>query len=137
MRTTFGFQASNSKAEYEALIAGLRLAKVLQVGNLKLYSNSQLVVNQVNNTYQAKEEKMVAYLEKAKELMGSILAVSIDVVPRSKNVNAEALAKLASTKDTELLNAISVEFLVEPSIKQRQDIMKLEEEPSWMDPIIV
>ena len=41
---------------------------------------------------------MVAYLEKAKELMGSILVVSIEVVP-SKNTNVDALAKLASTKD--------------------------------------
>ena len=61
---------------------------------------------------------MVAYLEKVKELMGSISAVTIEVVPRSKNSNADALAKLASTKDAKLLNVISVEFLSRPSIKQ-------------------
>ena len=62
-------------------------------------------------------EKMVAYLEKAKELMRSILAVTIEVVSRSKNANADALAKLASTKDTKFLNAVSVGFLAEPSVK--------------------
>ena len=41
----FGFQASNNEAEYEALIVGLRLASELQVRNLKVYSNSQLIVN--------------------------------------------------------------------------------------------
>ena len=47
----FRFQASNNVAEYEALIAGLRLAKELRVRNLKVYSDSQLVVNQVNDAY--------------------------------------------------------------------------------------
>ena len=132
----FGLQASNNEAEYEALIAGLRLARELKTNNLKVYSDSQLVVNQVNETYQAREEKIVAYLEKAKELMGSISTVIIEVVPRSKNSNTDALAKLASTKDAELLNAVSIEFLSKPNIKQRPEIMELEKEPSWMDPIV-
>ena len=50
----FGFQASNNEAEYEGLLAGLRLAKELKVCNLKVYSDSQLVVYQVNDTYQTK-----------------------------------------------------------------------------------
>ena len=47
----FRFLASNNKAEYEVLIAGLKLEKELRVDNLKVYSDSQLVVNQVNETY--------------------------------------------------------------------------------------
>ena len=74
-------------------------------------------------------------MEKAKELLGLIRAVSI-VVPRSKNANADGLAKLASTRDAELLDAISNEFLADPSIKQWPEVMKLDHEPSWMDPII-
>ena len=93
---------------------------------MKVYSDSQLVVNLVNDVYQAKREKMVAYLEKAKELLGLILTVSIEVVPRSKNINADTLAKLASTRDAELLNTISIEFLAKPSIKQRPKVTKLE-----------
>ena len=93
---------------------------------MKVYSDSQLVVNLVNDVYQAKREKMVAYLEKAKELLGLILTVSIEVVPRSKNINADTLAKLASTRDAELLNAVSIEFLAKPSIKQRPEVTKLE-----------
>ena len=42
---------------------------------------------------------MVSYFEKAKELMKTIPIASIEVIPRSKNVNTNALAKLASTKD--------------------------------------
>ena len=72
---------------------------------------------------------MVAYLEKAKELMGSISVACIEVIPRSKNANVDTLAKLASIKDVDLLNAIYVEFLDEPSIKQRPSVIELEQEP--------
>ena len=83
---------------------------------MKVYSNSQLVVNQVNDVYQEIGKKMVAYL--AKGLLGLIRAVPVEVVPQSKNVKADALAKLASTRDAELLDVVSVEFLAESSIKQ-------------------
>ena len=49
----FGFKASNNKAEYEALIVGLHLAHELQVRNVKIFNDSQLVVNQVNDIYLA------------------------------------------------------------------------------------
>ena len=61
----------------------------------------------------------------------------MEVIPRSRNSNADTLAKLASTKDVDLLDAASVEFLVEFSIHSRQGVMELTQEPSWMDPIVV
>ena len=61
---SFGFRSSNKKAEYEALIAGLRLARELQAHNIQIYSDSQLVVNQVNDTYLARGDKMAAYSSK-------------------------------------------------------------------------
>ena len=41
----YGFKALNNEAEYEALIAGLHLARELQVRNVNILSDSQLVVN--------------------------------------------------------------------------------------------
>lgn len=41
---TIGFTASNNEAEYEALIAGLQLAKHLGAKGIKVYNDSQLVV---------------------------------------------------------------------------------------------
>ena len=57
------FLVSNNKAEYEALLAGLWLAKEMRVKQLRIYSESQLVVNQINGDYQAKGENMIAYLK--------------------------------------------------------------------------
>ena len=46
----FGFQASNSEAEYKALLTGLRLAKQLKICDLKVYNYSQLMVYQISYT---------------------------------------------------------------------------------------
>ena len=50
----FGFHTSNNEAEYEAVIAGLNLAHPLEVNQLEVYSDSQLVVRQIEDTYEAK-----------------------------------------------------------------------------------
>nr|GEY82317.1 reverse transcriptase domain-containing protein [Tanacetum cinerariifolium] len=60
----FRFNATNNEAEYEALIAGLRIAEQMGVQNLKANVDSKLVANQVNGIYIAKESSMIKYLEK-------------------------------------------------------------------------
>nr|GEU36071.1 reverse transcriptase domain-containing protein [Tanacetum cinerariifolium] len=64
----FLFTASNNEAEYEALIAGLRIATQMGVRNVHVSVDSNLMANQVLGTYVAKEENMIKYLEKAKSL---------------------------------------------------------------------
>ena len=56
----FGFKASNNEAEYEALIAELNLAKEMKVESLEVYSDSQRVVCQITDEYQAWGEKTTA-----------------------------------------------------------------------------
>ena len=73
----FRFKASNNKAEYEALIAGLKLAKEIKVESLQIYNDSQLVVCQVTNEYQVRSEKMVACLQTAKDLQSAFTAFKI------------------------------------------------------------
>ena len=50
----FGFQASNNETEYEADIAGLNLAHSMEVDQLEVCSDSQLVVRQIDDAYEAK-----------------------------------------------------------------------------------
>ncbi|CAL2230398.1 unnamed protein product [Prunus armeniaca] len=42
---TLGFSASNNEAEYEAMLAGLHLAKELSIKRLAIYSDSQPITN--------------------------------------------------------------------------------------------
>ncbi|GJX16724.1 reverse transcriptase domain-containing protein [Tanacetum coccineum] len=60
----FQFEATNNEAEYEALIAGLRITEKIGVQSLQVNVDSKLVANQVNGTYIIKETNMIKYLEK-------------------------------------------------------------------------
>ncbi|KAI5338538.1 hypothetical protein L3X38_017809 [Prunus dulcis] len=89
----FKFQASNNEAEYEALLAGLRLAKEMDARQIQIFSDSQLVVHQVNQEFTAKDASMTAYLQHARHLLATFHAHSIRQVRRSENSHADALAR--------------------------------------------
>ena len=112
----FRFKASNNEAEYEALITGLKLAKEMKVESLEIFSDSQLVVCQITDEYQAREKKMVAYLQKAKELLGSLSSYTVSQILMSQNAEADALTQLALTKDADQLKIVPMEILDSPSI---------------------
>ena len=59
----FGFKTSKNEAEYEALIAGLNLAKEMKVESIEIYNDSHLVVCQIAGEYQAWGEKIAVYLQ--------------------------------------------------------------------------
>ena len=65
----FNFRTTNNEAEYEALITGLRLAKDLDVQDLEVYSDSQIVVQQVKGEYEAREQSLQRYLEVVKPML--------------------------------------------------------------------
>ncbi|GKG39333.1 reverse transcriptase domain-containing protein, partial [Tanacetum coccineum] len=109
----FRFEATNNEAEYEALIAVLRIAEQIGVKNLQANVNSRLVANQVNVSYVAKESGMVQYLEKVKALTINFKEFSIKQVPRSENKKADALSKIASTSFAHLSKQVLVEELNE------------------------
>ncbi|GJT25055.1 reverse transcriptase domain-containing protein [Tanacetum coccineum] len=132
----FQFETTNNEAEYEALIAGLRIAEKMGVKNLEVNVDSKLVANQVNGTYIAKETDMVKYLEKVKALTNTFRAFSIKQVPRSKNKKADALSKMASTSFAHLSKQVLVEELKEKSVNEKEVLAVVEEEgDTWMTPI--
>ncbi|XP_071695404.1 uncharacterized protein [Rutidosis leptorrhynchoides] len=81
----FNFKVTNSEAEYEALLAGLRLAKEIGVKKLQAYVDSQLVANQINGTFDAHDEGMQAYLALAGSLINEFDDFQISQIPRSRN----------------------------------------------------
>ena len=132
----FGFQASNSEADYEAVIAGLNLAHSMEVDQLEVCSESQLVVKQIEDSYEAKGEKMILYLKKVRELLRKFVRVKIRHIPRAENSRADALTKLATASQEDLNRLTPVEHLSEPSIDLNdEEISPVMSEPTWMDPI--
>ena len=132
----FGFQASNNEAEYEAVIAGLNLAHSMEVDQLEVCSDSQLVVKKIEDTYEAKCQKLILYLKKVRELLRKFVLVQIRHIPRAENSRADALAKLPTTSQEDLSRLTPVEHLAEPSIDlYDEEVSHIMSESSWMDPI--
>ena len=132
----FEFPATNNGAEYEALIAGLKIAKELGVDRLQLHSDSQLVVGQVNENYEAREDSMAKYLEKVKELVPAFSSFHIKQIPRMENTRADLLSKLATLAPTELPKGVLFEVLKCPSMEESRPVMEIDHEPSWVDPLM-
>nr|GEX65912.1 reverse transcriptase domain-containing protein [Tanacetum cinerariifolium] len=134
---TDGSSSSNNEAEYEALIAGLRIAAQMGVKNVHVSVDSKLVANQVLGTYIAKEDNMVKYMDKVKSLVRGFTNFSISQVPRSKNKKADALSKIASTSFAHLSKQVLVKVLKDKSIKEKEVTTVVKEDgPAWMTPIV-
>ena len=132
----FGFQASNNEAEYEAIIVGLNLAHSFEANQLEVSSDSQLVVKQIEDSYEARGEKMILYLKKVREFLKKFIRVPVKHVPRAENSRADALAKLAIASQEDLGKLVPVEHLPKPSISiDNEEVSPVMSELSWMDPI--
>jgi ribonuclease HI len=62
------WQVTNNKAEYEALIHGLKIATSLGIKRLLVYGDSAVVVNQVNKDWDCTKKSMDAYCAKVRKL---------------------------------------------------------------------
>ncbi|XP_030478051.1 uncharacterized protein LOC115695098 [Cannabis sativa] len=113
----FEFPASNNEAEYESLIAGLKLAKTVGATRVEVFSDSQLV-------------------QFFRELLHEFTDYKVEGIPREKNTHTDCLAKLASDIKVEKLGVVPVERLTEPSIKVKDIVAAVEPETNWMTPII-
>lgn len=93
---TISFPASNA-AEYEALISGLNIVEAMSVKKLIVYSDSQLVVNQLSSEYEARDERMCLYLSSAISLIKKLKGIRIEHIIREQNSHVDALIGLALT----------------------------------------
>ena len=71
------FRASNNEAEYETLLAGLKTVLGMGAQNIKAYSNSRLVVNQVQGSFEAHDSRMKEYLRVVKQVMGKFCTTKV------------------------------------------------------------
>ena len=85
------YQTTNNEAEYEALFKGLELSKSLAVESILVQGDFQLVINQVNGIFEAKEDRMRRYLDKVKWLVKKFKEANFVQVPKEENMEADAL----------------------------------------------
>lgn len=131
----FNFKASNNQAEYEALIAGLKLAKEMGAQRVRCHTDSQLVQGQVSDRFQAKETALLKYYQKVKALADDFASFEVHHIPRENNTRADLLSKLASTRKPSQLKTIIQERLLRPTINNDEVMHGTQGDPNWMTPI--
>ncbi|KAK8919324.1 hypothetical protein KSP39_PZI022022 [Platanthera zijinensis] len=123
------FTLTNNQAEYEAIIAGLRLARELGIQDIRVFTDSLVVARHISGEFEVREPTLQLYLVKIKGIVGQFHSFSIQHVPREENARADLLAKhgpQAGGTMTELFR---------PSIEEGE-VMEIDQERSWMDPFV-
>ena len=87
--------ATNNVAEYQGLIQGLRFALEQGARRVHVYSDSELVVRQIEGRYKVKHPAMVPLYREASELLGRFTRWHIAHVPRAQNKEADRLVNRA------------------------------------------
>lgn len=94
-----GYPVTNNQAEYHGLLFALRFAVDKKTSKLTVYSDSQLMVRQVNGQYNVYDPKLQPLYREALSLISELPSFEIYHIPREQNTEADALA-------TEALNAV-------------------------------
>ena len=81
----FNFKASNNQTEYEALLASLKITKELDINSLKVFTNSQLITEQVKGEFEVRDFIMMKYLQKVKDLTSILKYFKISHISRAEN----------------------------------------------------
>ena len=71
----------------------------MEAKSILVLGDSQLVMGQVNGIYEAKEERMIKYLNRVMRFMKRFEAADFIQIPREKNVEADTLAMEASANE--------------------------------------
>ena len=85
-------RATNNVAEYEGLLMGLEALLRLRKKRIRVQSDSQLLVRQLNGEYRVRDEKLKPLFERAVRLLRQFDAYRIVHVPREMNRLADRLA---------------------------------------------
>ena len=93
----FGYlgKATNNVAEYQALLHGLRFALARGASSVEVFSDSELLVRQLEGRYRVKSAGLVPLHREAQSLLARFAKARVAHVPREKNRDADALANRA------------------------------------------
>jgi ribonuclease HI len=93
----FGYlgTATNNVAEYQALIHGLRFALARGAASVEVFSDSELLVRQIEGRYRVKNPGLKPLHREAQSLLARFTSARVAHVPREENREADALANRA------------------------------------------
>ncbi len=109
-------ETTNNVAEYTALVMGLEEAIREKVGEITVYTDSELLARQLQGRYRVREPRLLGLHEQARALIKNFLKCGIHHIPREKNRKADKLANQA-------LDAVKkrVDPVIAPSPKRGEE----------------
>lgn len=113
----FKFKVRINQAEYEALLAGLKLARDMGAERVECRTDSQLVEGHMKGTFQNKDDQLLQYVHKVKQLEACFKSVEIRYIPRKENSREDMLSKLATGKEKGHLSSIIRRVLEKPIVE--------------------
>ena len=78
---------------------------------------------------------MMKYLQKVKDITSVLKYFEIFHIPRTENARADALSRLTTTTFNSLGRTF-IKYLQQSSIDKVEEVLQINDESSWMDPII-
>ena len=129
------FSATNNEAEYEGILTELRVEKSLGAKSLLLQSDSKLVIGQIKEEYEAKEERMQKYLRLTKHLTQEFDRMKFVQIPRSQNMIADEIVKQASSGERPTSMGLEMEVQKHPSIEE-VSTFTIQSTSNWMTSIL-
>jgi ribonuclease HI len=126
LRMSFS-QASNNEAEYEALLHGMKMTKACRATRLKIFGDSNLVVQQLMNRCDAISDNMMAYRNLYYSFEGTFDRCEVSHISRASNEEANNLANMGS-QCLPVPPGVFWEEIIERSIKGNKNLGL--EEPS-------
>ncbi|XP_042444109.1 uncharacterized protein LOC122029235 [Zingiber officinale] len=107
------FRATNNEAEYEALLAGLQVARHVGAAQVIIHSDSQLVTQQVVDNFVVNCDKLQVYREAYEKMKEEFVEVTVTKIPKVDNEKADELAKMTSSLTTWVLDrSMAQTFLI-------------------------
>jgi ribonuclease HI len=85
--------ATHNVAEYRALIEGLKLARDYGIQRIRVYMDSELVVDQVNGVSAVRQAHLNELHKAASSLVALFESIRISWVPRKMNAEADRLVR--------------------------------------------
>lgn len=111
-RAFFLGRTTNNVAEYTGLVKALEAAKRLNAEQVTVFSDSELLVRQVNGQYKVKSEQIRPLFQQARELLGKFQSWKVQHLSRDKNAQADELVN----------RALNLEQDVEAETAPRRDL---------------
>jgi len=82
-----------NEAEYSAVIAGLYCARQMGATEVEVYSDSQLIVNQMNGTWACRSANLRDFLREAQIKVAEFDTVTFSWIPREQNCMADEITR--------------------------------------------